>query len=1007
MRGLFIVVCGFALPACQNHDERPASTPADPVGWILHATTSIEKREFDVARSIVESALAIPEPATTDDEVSQVLLAWIMLLEGDYENASTSMGAWLAGPPPELLRGEWAAKAHQIRGRALIRLGSYRAAIEHLEAALEILELLPGNLAELGTVNHYRGLAHHERGELADALTWYGKALELRERGNGRYSRQVAATYNNLGNVYWRLGDYLAALEMHEWAMRIKVEILSPTDSDIAVSHANLANLRSEMGQSDRADYHFRLAVAIHEQGYNKLFLAKAYNDFGSHLWRSGEIEEAGSLWTRAIGLYRSILSQDHSSVGLVESNMAAFQVYQGDIEGGKAVFESAIQKVVRDGRPNAASAMAFFASALRKGNQIASAEDMLEKAAEEQLRQTGARSHYYLDIQNDRADFLIEMGSFLRAQTILEEAIQTNSGTAVWASGGRSDKTMIVARAVLVRSVLLWSQSVVARVTRKDVAVAELHELSLRFDAILRVFGGGTLTIGPSEELEEQAELEITRSAVVVASVLSRKNPSVANLERALRFMELGHQSRLKIIMEKRALDVARIPHALQEQEHRLRDNLLTVERDLDRWQAANPTEGGDNSYLNGLRFAFQDSLQNIVDMYSVGYPDYYAMRYSRRTASIPEVREALGADREMIEYTIAGDSLYAFVLSPAGNEVVNLGETESLEAQVSAYVLALQSEDQIQGASLGMELYQRLLAPIAALTTTDRWVVVPDGPLLNLPFEALIQDNSGTWAVADAPYLILDKSISYAYSATLFADGRDRESSEPAKNALFLSAPVFSGGVDVPSELLGMEGAPGTTHFEELRGTGREAVGLDRLFDRYRGATSGKTDILLASQASEEALKNADLSDYRFLHLATHGYTNPARPSLSGLLFGAGRGEDGVLHVGEVLGLNLNAEMVVLSACRSGVDSPSAGEGLIGLSRAFMYAGTTSVVASFWNANDSYTAALMGYFYEGILTGLEKAEALRAAKLRLMEDPSVASRPGLWAAFVLIGQA
>ncbi|MFT5143375.1 MAG: CHAT domain-containing protein, partial [Thalassolituus oleivorans] len=517
----------------------------------------------------------------------------------------------------------------------------------------------------------------------------------------------------------------------------------------------------------------------------------------------------------------------------------------------------------------------------------------------------------------------------------------------------------------------------------------------------------GGTVNISPSEELEDQAELEIIRSAVLVAFGLSRRNPSMANLERALRFMELAHQSRLKIIMEKRARDVARIPRALQEQEHRLRDNLLAVERDLDRWQAANPTEAGENSYLNGLRFAFQDSLQTLVEMYSVGYPDYYSMRYSRRTASIPEVREALGSDREMIEYTIAGDSLYAFVLSPAGNQVLNLGEAESLESRVSAYILALQSEDQIQGAALGMELYQRLLAPLESLTTTDKWVIVPDGPLLNLPFEALIQDDSGTWAVADAPYLILDKSISYAYSATLFADGRDRASSDPARNALFLSAPVFSGGVDVSSELLGMEGAPVAIHFDELRGTGREAVGLDRLFDRYRDATSGRVDILLASQASEEALKQADLSDYRFLHLATHGYANPERPSLSGLLFGSGRGEDGVLHVGEVLGLDLNAEMVVLSACRSGVESPSTGEGLMGLSRAFMYAGTKSVVASFWNANDSYTAALMGFFYEGILTGGEKAEALRAAKLRLMQDPSVAARPGLWAAFVLIGQA
>jgi CHAT domain-containing protein len=153
-----------------------------------------------------------------------------------------------------------------------------------------------------------------------------------------------------------------------------------------------------------------------------------------------------------------------------------------------------------------------------------------------------------------------------------------------------------------------------------------------------------------------------------------------------------------------------------------------------------------------------------------------------------------------------------------------------------------------------------------------------------------------------------------------------------------------------------------------------------------------------------------SADLGRYRIVHLATHGVLNAEQPELSGLVLSLvdeqGRPQDGFLGLHEVYDLNLPAELVVLSACQTGLGKEIRGEGLVGLTRGFMYAGAERVLASLWNVNDSATARLMKLFYEGIFSkGLSPAAALRAAQLELSKRSQWRS-PYYWAAFVLQGE-
>jgi len=166
--------------------------------------------------------------------------------------------------------------------------------------------------------------------------------------------------------------------------------------------------------------------------------------------------------------------------------------------------------------------------------------------------------------------------------------------------------------------------------------------------------------------------------------------------------------------------------------------------------------------------------------------------------------------------------------------------------------------------------------------------------------------------------------------------------------------------------------------------------------------------SDIYLRNKATEENLKQKnDLDKFNYIHFATHGFINEDKPDLSSLVLTSGKnsGEDGFLQAAEIFKLKLNPELVVLSACQTGLGKLVRGEGIVGLTRAFMYAGAPSVLVSLWSVSDMSTATLMGAFYKNLIKNkLSKTDALRQAQLTLISDPTY-SHPFYWAPFILIG--
>ena len=369
-----------------------------------------------------------------------------------------------------------------------------------------------------------------------------------------------------------------------------------------------------------------------------------------------------------------------------------------------------------------------------------------------------------------------------------------------------------------------------------------------------------------------------------------------------------------------------------------------------------------------------------------------------------LSQVQKALKPDETLLEYVLAEPNSYCIAISRAQAAIRTLPiGRKTAEQLVQRYVDDIRARR--PGTEEAKQLYTLLLRPMSEMAAGKRLVIVPDGILNLLPFDAL--QNS------DGQYLLRSTVISYVPSATVL--DVLRRTAKPQRPP----RPLLAVG-DVAYENQGGAGrriaAPDTLRGRFVRGFA-DFAGV-RLYDLPQTRTEveniGKiagnsAEILLGSTATESTFKKEPLNEFRVLHLAVHGFADPQYPERSALVLGADpkSREDGLLQVREIKRLRLSAELTTLSACDSGVGKLQGEEGVSDLAEAFLAAGSKTVVASLWSADDTFAGGLMERFYQRLAVGESTSAALRGAKLDMLTKYGEQVSPFYWAAFVAIGDA
>ncbi|HEV2912640.1 MAG TPA: CHAT domain-containing protein [Pyrinomonadaceae bacterium] len=459
---------------------------------------------------------------------------------------------------------------------------------------------------------------------------------------------------------------------------------------------------------------------------------------------------------------------------------------------------------------------------------------------------------------------------------------------------------------------------------------------------------------------------------------------------------------------------------------------------------------------------------------------------RYSALTAPQPltlaEVQQQVLDDKTaLLEYNLGNERSYLWVATQSGVSLYRLPARAAVNQQVQdlrAQLIPPRLQRRIAGidvaaaeqqrglgisstplaggatggasafAGASNALYKTVVEPAASAIGDKRLLVVADGALNYVPFEALVATSGGS-DYASLPYLVKSREIVYAPSASVVAVVRQMSKRSTEKGILIVADPVFNasdprakssatpttttttaaatpaaataavaapqnGSFDANStglasalaDVVGDQPVPPGKGLElaRLSGTRTEATRIAQMT-----RTSGSTpEVWLDLEANEAGMMTHDLKKYRIIHIATHGLLNAERPQFTGLVFSlvGNKSSDGFLRSDEVFNLNLNGALIILSACETGLGKEKRGEGIIGLTRAFMYAGAPTVGVSLWSVADQSTADLMTNFYKRLLAspGVSPSAAMRVAQTDMIAGKRY-SAPFYWAPFVLVG--
>jgi CHAT domain-containing protein len=378
-------------------------------------------------------------------------------------------------------------------------------------------------------------------------------------------------------------------------------------------------------------------------------------------------------------------------------------------------------------------------------------------------------------------------------------------------------------------------------------------------------------------------------------------------------------------------------------------------------------------------------------------------SQRLPVQPSSLRAVEEELKPDEVLLEYVLDDPNSFCLSITRSGTHLRQLSTgRKQIEELTHVFIDKVRAKG--SGTDVSHQLYDSLITPIPEVEKATRLIIAPDGVLNFLPFEAL-RDGKGQ-------YLLRSTVVSYVPSGTIL-DTLRRAKREPHAPKPLLAV----GDVAYEDKATVARSIPRPVTFRrriergiaDLSGIALGDLPETREEVQEIGRIAGPNAVLLLGKdATEAAFKNEPLDQFRVLHLAVHGFADTQYPERSALVLGsdAKSGDDGLLQVREIIRLRLNAELTTLSACDTGVGKLQEQEGISNLVEAFLVAGSRSVVASLWSADDTSASALMERFYARLSRGEDTSSALRGAKLDLLTEFGDQLSPFYWAAFIAVGE-
>jgi len=826
-----------------------------------------------------------------------------------------------------------------------------------------------GDLRLEGRILNWQARLCTRRGELDAARVLYEEALERRRRAHD--VRGVSSIVNNLGTLARDVGDFPTALAYFREAIESASRQGSSSSARLAVG--NLAGLLLSRGQYQEAlDVLERTLVSSREAGdlRNEAFLG---SQLASMLLRLGDHEQARGLLLRSLEIER----QRREAVSQVDTLFHLSRVDSSEerYPEAQAYLDEAYDLTQRHRLHIQATYV------LRALADLDLALGRPAQAVERLKLSMGASGASDRPIAQARS--LMVLAEARLAMDDPDSAMQTLAHAAaaigpIAAPETRFDIARLRAR-------------VLHRLGRLSGAIGEAEQALVIADSLRSSLDDADMRASFQERVREAHDFYVG-----LLLEMHDNEPGAGYDRRAFLTFERAKARSLSEL-----LTTARFGA-----EQRIDPALLEIERSASALVAQareRLASTADSTQLEARTRDFQTSTLRLAEAEAEirrSAPQYADLRYGHRH-SVEDIQRALGPESALIEYALRPEGSVAWVLTSDQFSTVRIANEETISD------LAIELRDMLPQPSRRafgqLQRRSRLLGELllgdvlVAAAGRRHLVIVPDGPLAYVPFEALrIRDRE----TDGERYLIEDFAVSYSPSAgVLLALGADERNREHDSTLAAFADP------SPPDPARSASGAPGRENpvWKRLPGSRREVAALAAALGEEGVAT------FVDAGASERRFKSEpSVRKARWIHVASHALVNEAIPGQSAVVLATDgeSGEDGYLTVQEVFSLSLEAELVVLSGCETALGHQLRSEGLLGLTRAFLYAGARGLQVSLWKVADLTTPRLMASLYQALSRGLEPAAALREAKLESLRDPERA-HPFHWASFVHVGEA
>jgi CHAT domain-containing protein/tetratricopeptide (TPR) repeat protein len=850
-------------------------------------------------------------------------------------------------------------------GEALSRQYKFDRALPHLAAALPLWEIA-GDSYQRTRALYYLGLGSDYRGKLDEAFQFFDQAQKLADPAWDL----TPDIRNGLCSVYASRGESQKAFDCLDEAFKLARET-GRKGAEAAVRTAR-GVLHLRRGEASAALGELAEALRINQSDpLFQPYIGNVQSNLGSVYLGLGQPQEALANFQRALGSFRRNENKPWTAISLVSVGRA--DLILGQPAEALKSFQEALEIAAEAKSPKTrANALQGIGVAELQLQQVPQAIQHLKEALE---IQAGVDRPGQALTQQKLGEAFQKQGDPAAARAALLTALRINGEV----------------EAPYSRPPILLA---LARLERGQ---GDLQEALRRIEEALKILESVRYDL--TDDRLRTAFLASRRSYydfyVDLLMGLDRQRPGQGYADQALAKSEMARARALLDLLTEARFELTRgISAELREKEKDVRARLSQIQRQIADELSKEPARPLVVRELEARRQETEREQEGVEARIKAESPLYFQLRYPSPLRR-EEIQRLLQPDEALLEYSLGEKGMYLFVVTAQGLAVHPLKPSlEKVGEDIEVLRAALENGGRLTNAYLrtAHRLYEELVEPAQAeIQGKRRLLIAPDGALHHLAFEALLTREARR--EPDCHFLIEDRAVSYVPSASVLSSLEAPAAGAGPRKRLIAFAPAY-GPPSGPREAT--RGGSPAPPLPDLEGARQEVAAIAGLYS--------ETDrtVYVGLEASRESFRHAPSA--AFLHFAGHGRLDEDHPERSSLEL-----TDGSLQVDDIFNLELSSDLVVLSACQT-AGKVVTGEGLVGLTRAFLYAGTPSVVVSLWQAVDTSARDLMVQLYTNLGRQGDKAEALRQAKLALIaqgrQTGGRLARPYYWAPFILVGK-